>query len=73
MLHSPVPMLAPCPLVVTIHDLMFELFPEYALRPNRGRIASIDGPSSIARDAVVAISAATANDLDRLWGIDAPG
>ena len=28
-LHTFIPLPAPCPLVVTIHDLMYELFPEY--------------------------------------------
>ncbi len=68
-LHSPVPVLAPCPVVVTIHDLMFELFPEYAqavsTRPYR-----IDRWAVRHRARrVIAISAATASDLNRLWGV----
>ncbi|MGH7913690.1 MAG: glycosyltransferase family 4 protein [Candidatus Binataceae bacterium] len=68
-LHSPVPLLAPCPVVVTIHDLMYELFPEYAQ-------AVSTRPYQIDRWAIthrarrlIAISAATANDLDRLWKV----
>lgn len=68
-LQSPVPVLAPCPVVVTIYDLMAELFPEYAR-------AAASRPYRIDRWAVrhrarraIAISATTAADLNRLWGI----
>lgn len=68
-LHGPVPLLAPCPVVVTIHDLMYELFPEYAdaVRSRPYRIDRWVVRHRARR--VIAISAATAGDLDRLWGI----
>jgi glycosyltransferase involved in cell wall biosynthesis len=69
-LFGPFPALAPCPATVTIYDLMFELFPEYA-----GALAS--RPYRIDRWAVrhrarraIAISATTALDLNRLWGVE---
>jgi glycosyltransferase involved in cell wall biosynthesis len=69
-LFSPFPALAPCPATVTIYDLMFELFPEYAE-------ALASRPYRIDRWAVrhrvrraVAISATTAADLNRLWGVE---
>ena len=69
-LHSPVPLLASCPSVVTIHDLMFELFPEYAAAV-KSRPYRIDRWAVKHRARrVVAISATTARDLDRLWGIE---
>jgi len=68
-LHSPVPLLAPCPLVVTIFDLMYELFPEYA-NAVKSRPYRIDrwAVTNRARR-VISISATTADDLARLWGI----
>lgn len=72
-LHSPVPVLVPCPVVVTIYDLMFELFPEYVA-------AASSRPYRIDRWAVrhrtrrvIAISAATARDVERLWGVERSG
>ncbi|HVB79346.1 MAG TPA: glycosyltransferase family 1 protein [Candidatus Binataceae bacterium] len=68
-LHSPVPMLAPCPLVVTIFDLMYELFPEYAQAANSRPYRSDRWVVTHRARRILSISAATANDLDRLWGI----
>lgn len=69
-LFGPFPALAPCPATMTICDLMFELFPEYAE-------AAGSRPYRIDRWAVrhrarraIAISATTAADLDRLWGVE---
>jgi glycosyltransferase involved in cell wall biosynthesis len=68
-LHSPVPMLPPCPMVVTIFDLMYELFPEYA-QAARSRSYRIDRWAVTHRARrLISISETTANDLDRLWGI----
>ena len=50
-LHSPVPLLTPCPLIVTIYDLMYEIFPE-CTRAISSRPYRIDRwASGIARDA----------------------
>jgi glycosyltransferase involved in cell wall biosynthesis len=69
-LHGLVPLLAPCPVVITQHDLMYELFPEYEL-------ARKSRPYRINRWAVrrfvkrvICISEATARDLHDLWAIE---
>jgi glycosyltransferase involved in cell wall biosynthesis len=69
-LHGLVPLLAPCPVVITQHDLMFELFPEYlfaiksrAYRANRWAVRQL-------AKRVICISEATARDLHELWAID---
>ena len=68
-LHSPVPLLAPCPLVVTIFDLMYELFPEYA-DAVKSRPYRIDRWAVTRRARrVISISATTSDDLVRRWGI----
>jgi glycosyltransferase involved in cell wall biosynthesis len=68
-LHAVVPLLAPCPLVVTQHDLMFELFAEYrpAVRSRPYRMTRW-GVRHRARR-VLCISATTAADLNRLWQV----
>jgi glycosyltransferase involved in cell wall biosynthesis len=68
-LHSPVPLLAPCPMVVTVFDLMYELFPEYA-QAARSRPYRADRWAVTHRARrVIAISSTTAGDLGLLWGI----
>jgi glycosyltransferase involved in cell wall biosynthesis len=66
-LHTVIPVVAPCPVVTTVLDLMFELFPEYA-----GAVRS--RPYRLYRWAVrhrarraICISRATAADAARLW------
>jgi hypothetical protein len=68
-LHSTVPMPSCCPLVMTQHDLMFELFPEYR-EVCRSRVYRINrwAVRYLARR-VICISATTAADLRRLWKI----
>lgn len=68
-LHTTIPVFAPCRLVATVHDLMFELFVEYA-EAVRSR------PYRLHRWAVrhrvwraICISETTANDVRRLWGL----
>lgn len=70
-LHTQVPLLSRASRVVTIYDMMSELFPEY-----RDRVAS--RPYRLFKYAVtktapfvVAISRTTAADLERLWHIPA--
>ncbi|MGD0484369.1 MAG: glycosyltransferase family 1 protein [Gemmatimonadales bacterium] len=68
--HTPVPVLAPCPVVVTVYDLMFELFPEYAdIARSRAHRWFRWGVRHRARR-VVAISPATAADLRVRWGVE---
>jgi glycosyltransferase involved in cell wall biosynthesis len=69
-LNVPVPMFAPCPVVVTQYDLMMELFPEYraATRTRLYRVTRW-AVRHLARR-VICISRTTAGDLRRLWRID---
>ena len=75
LLHAPhtfLPALSKVPAVVTIFDMMSELFPEY-----RERV--ISRPYQLFRRAVqrrqpfaIAISQTTADDVQRLWGLPSP-
>jgi glycosyltransferase involved in cell wall biosynthesis len=68
-LHTFLPWLSPRRRVVTIYDMMLELFPEYreavVSRPYRFFKAAIQRT----RPSVIAISQATADDLHRLWKV----
>lgn len=68
-LHTVAPAVAPCPLVVTIHDMMYELFPEYAatVRSRPYRLFRWITRRRVAR--AICISRTTANDLHSLWQI----
>jgi len=68
-LHGFVPVIAPCAVVATVYDLMYELFPDYALAV-RSRPYRIQrwGLQHRARR-LIAISHTTAEDAVRLWGI----
>lgn len=72
LLHAPVPapcLLVPCRSIVTIHDLMFELFPEYRRisRSKSYRLARWIVQHRTRR--VIAISANTRRDLMARWGL----
>jgi glycosyltransferase involved in cell wall biosynthesis len=64
------PLLAPCPIIITGYDLMFELFTEYreATRSRPYRIEKWIIKHVVRR--IIAISKTTADDFQRLWGID---
>jgi glycosyltransferase involved in cell wall biosynthesis len=68
-LHTFVPAVAPCPVVVTIQDLMYELFADYAeaVRSRPYRVLRW-GTRRRARR-VLCPSASTAADLVRLWAV----
>ena len=68
-LHSFAPVVAPCSVIGTVHDLMFELFPEYAdaVRSRPYRIYRWSVRRRLQR--IICISQSTANDLQRLWGV----
>jgi glycosyltransferase involved in cell wall biosynthesis len=69
-LHGLVPLLAPCPVVITQHDLMFELFPEYLVAvKSRGYRQNRWAVRQLAKR-VICISETTARDLHELWAID---
>jgi len=67
--HDFIPLSARCPVIVTKHDLMEEIFPEYETnrrdlfyRLHRRRLEK-------RADRIICISQTTANDLERFWGI----
>src|SRR5260370_12432979 len=69
-LHGLALLLAPCPVVITQHDLMDELFPEYELaRKSRPYRINRWAARRLARR-VICISEATARDLHDLWAIE---
>ena len=69
--HSPVPLLATVPLVVTAYDLMYEEFPEYEpIVRSRAYRWYRWGVRRRARR-VIAISQATATALGERWGVPA--
>ena len=68
-LHTFIPLLSPCPVVATQHDMMFELFPDYteACRSRPYRIHKWLSQNRV--DHIICISETTAADLQNLWGI----
>jgi glycosyltransferase involved in cell wall biosynthesis len=69
--HDFIPRSARCPVIVTKHDLIEEILPEYEAtrrdplyRIHRRRVKK-------RADRIICISQTTANDLSRLWGIGA--
>jgi glycosyltransferase involved in cell wall biosynthesis len=68
-LHTFVSAMAPCSMVVTIQDMMFELFPEYAaaVRSRPYRILRWCTRHRVHR--IICPSQTTADDLTRLWGV----
>jgi glycosyltransferase involved in cell wall biosynthesis len=68
-IDAPIPFLAPCPVVVTVHDLMTEVYPEdYPWIANRSyRRWRWLHRRRAAR--LLAISRTTAADIQRFWGV----
>ncbi len=68
-LHYFVPAFAPCPLVLTVQDMMYELFPDYeqAVRSRPYRVLRWLTRRRVRR--VICPSRTTADDLARLWGV----
>jgi glycosyltransferase involved in cell wall biosynthesis len=68
-LHTFAPVVAPCPVVVSVLDLMYELFPEYAeaVRSRPYRIYRWAVHHCVRR--AICISQTTASDLARLWDV----
>src|SRR5690349_11861423 len=68
-LHTILPIFSPCPVVTTLHDLMYELFLDYAeaarSRPYRLYRWSVRNRAR----RVICISRTTASDAQRLWGV----
>jgi glycosyltransferase involved in cell wall biosynthesis len=68
-LHTFLPLFAPCPTVVTIQDLMFEMFADYqeAVRSRPYRLFRWGCRQRASR--IIAASQSTADDLVRLWNL----
>jgi glycosyltransferase involved in cell wall biosynthesis len=70
-LHTFVPVLAPCPVVITMYDLMYEMFADYdqARRSRPYRIHKWAVQHRVRR--IISISRTTAADLGNRWGVAA--
>jgi glycosyltransferase involved in cell wall biosynthesis len=74
LLHATEHLLLPlrsCPTVLTVHDLIFRLFPEHHKRLNRWYLNAALPLYCRRADAVICVSEHSKADLVRLWGIDA--
>ncbi|MCX7682258.1 MAG: glycosyltransferase family 4 protein, partial [Anaerolineae bacterium] len=72
LVHGPVfvgPLLAPCPTVITVHDLSFLRFPELFRPANRLYLALMTRLSARRAHRLIAVSAFTAAETTRLLGI----
>ena len=72
-LHHPLPALAvraPCPQVVTIHDLAFERLPALFSPAFRRYASQTHRRAARGADAVVAVSETTRRDARARWGLD---
>jgi glycosyltransferase involved in cell wall biosynthesis len=74
LVHGPVfvgPLLAPCPVVVTIHDLSFIRFPDLFRPANRLYLTVLTRLSARRARRLIAVSAHTAAETTRLLGVPA--
>lgn len=72
LLHAPAfagPLRAPCPQVITVHDLSFLRHPEFFRRGNRHYLSTLTGPSCRRAAAVIAVSRFTAAEVTALLGV----
>jgi len=72
LLHAPVnvgPLLRPCPLVVTVHDLSFLLYPGTFRGPQRLYQSVLARWTARHADRVIAVSESTRADLVRMFGV----
>jgi len=72
-LHHPLPVLArraPCPQVVTIHDLAFERLPDLFAPAFRRWASVVHRRAACAADAVVCVSQTTRRDAMARWGLE---
>lgn len=72
LLHAPAfvgPLRAPCPQVITVHDLSFMRFPEFFRRANRLYLRTMTRVACRRAQAVIAVSAFTAREVTELLGV----
>ena len=67
--HDLVPLVARCPVIVTKHDLIEELLPDYEATRNSRLYRAQRRRVEKRADRIICISETTANDLERCWGI----
>lgn len=70
--HAPncfLPLLRPCPGVVTVHDLAFEAFPEDFAPRTRWKYRVLARAAAHSAERVICVSAATADDVAVRWGV----
>jgi len=67
--HNLIPLVARCPVIVTKHDLIEEIFPEYEATRRDPIYRIVRRRIEAYADRVICISQTTANDLSRYWGI----
>jgi glycosyltransferase involved in cell wall biosynthesis len=73
-LHVPncfLPVLRPCPGVVTVHDLAFEAFPEDFAPKTRWKYRVLGRAAARSADRVICVSRFTAEDVAARWGVPA--
>src|SRR5881227_459353 len=67
--HNLVPLTARCPVIVTKHDLIEEVLPEYEAIRRAPLYRLLRRRVEHRADRIICISQTTANDLERYWGI----
>lgn len=67
--HNLIPLVARCPVIVTKHDLIEEIFPEYEATRRDPIYRVVRHRIKKRADRIICISQTTANDLERYWGI----
>jgi glycosyltransferase involved in cell wall biosynthesis len=73
LVHAPncfLPLRRPCPGVVTVHDLAFEAFPHDFARTTGAKYRFFTPRAVRSAERVICVSAWTAGDLERRYGID---
>src|SRR3954468_13199225 len=71
--HAPncfLPLVRPCPGVVTVHDLAFEVFPEDFEPRTRVKFQRLARAAARSADRVICDSSFTAGDIVERWGVD---
>ena len=69
--HNLIPLTARCPVILTKHDLIEEIFPEYEATRRDPLYRLLRRRVEHRADRIICISQTTANDLERYWGIGA--
>src|SRR4051794_24294306 len=72
-LHVPncfLPLVRPCPGVVTVHDLAFEAHPEDFAPKTRWKYRALARAAARSADRVICVSRFTAEDVMARWGVD---